>query len=169
MSYPATGTMDPDDTALASAFHLRAGLLAWQASDPELPRTSLAKAFRDNWDKRIGKAMFGGVWSISMARTNLQHPASRAALAIPRREWTGASVTVEHAVPIRILFERFLEAEEASRMRRVLETYRVAVVTREEDARLRAAGLTSSMPSGWRWGDCPNARWEAVGIVVEGL
>ena len=154
--------MDPVDLALA----LRDGLVAWRTADDHVDRRALAKAFRDNWDRRIGKAKFGGVWSIAQARANPRHPASVTALEIGRSRWTGATVTVEHALPIRLLFDAFMEAESAEAMQSVIDAYHVAVVTRAEDGRLRQAGLLSTMPSGWQCGDDPMARWHSVGIVV---
>lgn len=154
--------MEPVELALS----LRAGLTAWRAADEHADRRALAKAMRDNWDRRIGGAKFGGVWSIAQARMNPCHPASLAARDIGRSSWTGSTVTVEHAIPIRQLFDAFMAAESAIEMQPVIDAYYVAVVTRAEDARLRAAGLQSTMPHGWRWGDDPLARWRSVGIEV---
>lgn len=105
---------------------------------------------------------------MSMARSNARHPASSAALKLDRTSWTGKVVTIEHAIPIRVLFEAFLAAESEHPMREVIDNYHVAVVTREKDGRLRAAGLASKMPEGWTWVDDPKARWRAVGIEVSG-
>ncbi len=97
--------------AIDQALSLRRGLLAWRNADPHVDRRGLIKAMRDNWDRRIGLLKFGGVWSVAMARSNERHPASCAAHAIGRTNWSGRLVTVEHAVPIRVLFEEFLDAE----------------------------------------------------------
>lgn len=156
--------------ALFIARSLRDGLRAWDDADPYVKPPQLAKAFRDNWDRRIGAAKFGGVWSIAMARKNKNHPASSDALLVPREAWSKKTVTVEHAVPIKCLFEKFWDADTSDRMRQIISAYEVAVVTCEEDARLKAAGLNASMPEGWVLGrDDPMARWQAVGIEVRAV
>jgi len=151
---------------LEAGLALRAGLRAWAENDPFVERPALSKALRDNWDRRIGGLKFGGVWSVAKARQNKLHPASVAALKIDRSDWTGQTVTVEHAVPITVLYDVFMAANTHALMDAVLRAYNVAVVTREEDRRLRMAGLSRSMPVGWQWGDDPYARWHAVGISV---
>ena len=153
--------------ALQTALRLQAGLKAWAASDPEVSESSLAKAFRDNWDRRVGKKKFGCVWSIVQARGNPRHPASKAALRIPRNEWSGDRVTVEHAIPVKVMYGFFGKAQTDRDMLKIIEAYTVAVVTKEEDKRLTDAGLGSSMPEGWRLGEDPLARWSRVGIEVE--
>ena len=42
----------------------------------------------------------------------------------------------------------------------------VAVITKEENDRLNAAGLKQEMPKGWHLGDNPRARWSKVDIDV---
>ena len=126
------------DRLMREALGLHAGLSAWRNADPAVDDRALSKAFRDNWDRRIGALKFGGVWSISMARGNPRHPARLAALEIPRQDWTGRNVTVEYAMPVGVLCRRFM----------------------------RAAGLQKDMPPGWEWGGDPFARWKAVGIEV---
>jgi hypothetical protein len=155
--------MDPLEQALS----LRAGLVAWRAVDTGADRRALSKALRDNWDRRIGRAKFGGVWSIARARQNMRHPASREALGIDRTSWTKANVTVEHAVPIRVMFDHFIAADNDEKMETVIDAYHVAVITLAEDVRLRETGLHSKMPAGWQLGDDPLARWRQVGIEVE--
>lgn len=153
-------------TGLETARNLRAGLLGWQAADAEVSTSRLAKAFRDNWDARVGMAKFGGVWSIAKARQNLMHPASGEALRIPREDWSGANVTVEHAVPIKVLYPAFMAADTDDQLQAVIAAYNVAVITLQEDRSLRALGLASAMPEGWQWGDDPFARWSMAGIKV---
>jgi hypothetical protein len=97
---------------------------------------------------------------------NPRHPASLAALGLGRSHWTGSTVTVEHALPIRLMFDAFMAAESPAEMQSVIDAYRVAVVTRAEDARLRSAGLQSTMPAGWKGGDDPMARWHSGGITI---
>ncbi len=50
------------------ALSLRAGLTALRAADEYVDRRALAKAMRDNWDRRIEGAKFGGVQSIAQAK-----------------------------------------------------------------------------------------------------
>lgn len=152
---------------LDDAVALRAGLVAWKLHDRFVDRQALSKALRDNWDRRIGGTKFGGVWSLSKARTNPRHPASINALAIGRSNWKKGIVTVEHAIPVDVLFDRFLDASSRDDMTDLIEAYHVAVVTTEEDKNLTKAGLRKQMPQGWSWGDDPLARWQQVGIVVE--
>ena len=157
---------DVVDMALA----LRKGLKAWlkkdrylyDGDDPtESPR--LRKAFRDNWDARIGFEKFGGVWSITKARSNHErHPASEEAQTIPPVAWSKLTVTVDHAIPVKILFSMFWHAETRHDMEAVIEAYEVAVITKDENDRLNAAGWKQEMPDGWRPGDDPQARWKGV-------
>ena len=74
----------------------------------------------------------------------------------------------EHAVPAGVLRAELLGASGDDQ--RVLEVLMgagpVAALLRTEDERLRAAGLGSRMPEGWRVGDDPLARYHAVGIRI---
>lgn len=157
---------------LDKAWHLQVGLKAWYRADrylrdkPPTENSRLRKAFRDNWDTRIGAEKFGGVWSIGKAKTNIRHPASEEALGIARERWSDSTVTVDHAIPVSILFDPFWHADTSDAMRAVIDAYTVAVITRDENDRLNAAGLRQAMPIGWRFGDNPLARWKAVGIEV---
>lgn len=52
-------------------------------------------------------------------------------------------------------------------VRNLMETYgEICVVTIEEDARLKNAGLGSNMPPGWSTGDDVFARYQEVAIGV---
>ena len=62
-----------------------------------------------------------------------------------------------------------MEAETCSEMREIVDAYHVAVVTRDEDARLRSARLNCAMPPGWEWRKDPFARWKLVGIEVPSM
>lgn len=158
------GAFMPD--VLDNALQLQAGLRAWSESDRYVQNSRLQKAFRDNWDNRIGAEKFGGVWSIGKARKNSRHPVSTEALNIPREEWTQKTVTVEHAIPINVLFSAFWDARTRNEMQAVIDAYAVAVVTKQEDERLTALGLRKAMPVGWRFGDDPLARWNKANIEV---
>ena len=71
----------------------------------------------------------------------------------------------EHAVPAGALREALIE--EGVPLDLVLQSAGpVAVLLREEDARLKAAGLNAKMPTGWALGDDPLARYGAVGITL---
>ena len=156
------------DKALA----LREGLKAWLEKDRYLhggdpaESFSLQKAFRDNWDMRIGGEKFGGVWSIAKAKSNGDHPASEEANTIPKKDWSGKTVTVDHAIPVKVLFDLFWRAETPGDMEKVTDAYWVAVITKDENDRLNAAGLKQRMPKGWQLGDDPRARWNEVNIDV---
>ena len=157
---------------LDRALQLQAGLKAWYEADRYLrdkaptENSRLRKAFRDNWDTRIGARKFGGVWSIGKAKTNLRHPASEKALGIARERWSDSTVTVDHAIPVSILFDPFWHADTPDAMQAVIGAYVVAVITKDENNLLNAAGLRQAMPDGWRFGCDPQARWNAVGIDV---
>jgi len=159
---------DVVDKALA----LREGLKAWLEKDRYLhdgdptESPSLQKAFRDNWDRRVGGEKFGGVWSIAKAKSNGDHPASEEANTIPKADWSKRTVTVDHAIPVRVLFDLFWRAETRGDMERVTDAYWVAVITKDENDRLNAAGLKQEMPKGWHFGDDPRARWNEVNIDV---
>ena len=158
---------------LDKALNLQAGLKAWVASDRYLDdsesagKSRLRKVFRDNWDYRIGTGKFGGVWSIGKAKTNHLHPASTEALRIDRKDWTGKIVTVDHAIPVNVLFSHFWEAETPGDMRAVIDAYAVAVITKHEDRHLNDLGLKAEMPDGWRFGDDPLERWKKACIEVQ--
>ncbi len=155
------------------AWALRMGLKAWLEEDPYLhdgdpiESSRLQKAFRDNWDARIGAEKFGGVWSIAKARSNDHHPASEEAKTIPKAAWSKQTVTVDHAIPVKVLFGMFWRAETRCEMEAVIEAYAVAVITKDENNRLNAAGWRQTMPNGWQPGDCPLARWEGVEPPIE--
>ena len=89
-------------------------------------------------------------------------------MRIGRGNRCGQTVTVDHAIPVNVLFDLFWRAETAGDMQAVIDAYAVAVITREENMRLNAAGLRSGMPDGWKSGDEPRARWNTVGIEISG-
>ena len=157
---------------LDKALNLQSGLKAWVASDRYLDdsesagMSKLRKVFRDNWDYRIGAKKFGGVWSIDKAKTNLLHPASAEALKIDRWAWTGKIVTVDHAIPVNVLFTHFWDAETSHAMQAVIDAYAVAVITKQEDELLSALGLRAKMPDDWQFGDDPLVRWKKARIDV---
>jgi len=74
----------------------------------------------------------------------------------------------EHAIPAGVVRKALLDGPRTADA--VAHTLReagpVAVLLRTEDDRLREAGLNAKMPTGWKPGDNPLARYEAVGIVL---
>lgn len=114
---------------LDKALNLQAGLKAWVASDRYLDdsksagKPRLRKVFRDNRDYRIGTEKFGGVWPIDKANTNLLLPASTEALKIDRWVWTVKILTVDHAIPVTILFSHFWSAATSHDMHEVIDAY----------------------------------------------
>lgn len=74
----------------------------------------------------------------------------------------------EHAVPACIVREELLRVSDDPVLisKTLLCAGKVAVLLREEDQKIRAAGLNSKMPSGWSFGDDPFARYKAVGILL---
>lgn len=74
----------------------------------------------------------------------------------------------EHAIPATTIREALLTGPrtEASVRRTLQAAGPVAVLLRTEDARLKRSGLNAKMPGGWKLGDDPVARYEAVGIVL---
>jgi hypothetical protein len=58
-----------------------------------------------------------------------------------------------------------IESPDENSVREIMEKYGdVCVITRQEDAALRAAGLYNDMPPGWQIGDDIFARYRIVGI-----
>lgn len=106
------------------------------------------------------------MWSIDKAKTNLLHPASAEALKIDRWAWTGKIVTVDHAIPVKVLFSHFWDADTSHDMQAVIDAYAVAVITKQEDGYLNDLGLKAEMPDGWRFGDDPLVRWKMARIEV---
>lgn len=75
----------------------------------------------------------------------------------------------EHLVPKRVLVDAIIDEIEKTpdSIYDYLERFCIGVVvTKDEDARLNAAGLRSKMPENWDTKD-PWARYNAVGIKVE--
>jgi hypothetical protein len=76
----------------------------------------------------------------------------------------------DHATPVAVLRELLIEAgyRTVKEVEALVERfYRIGIITRSEDIRLIGLGLRSRMPNGWRAGDGPFARYEAVGITAQ--
>ena len=88
-------------------------------------------------------------------------PRSRAARDLPLGD-----CIVEHVVPQMVIVNQLMDMAEPttpSITALLKRLFRVMLVTREEDARLRASGLRSVMPDGWDGADV-FARYAEVGI-----
>jgi len=74
----------------------------------------------------------------------------------------------EHAVPAGVIRDALLAGPRTPEAidQTLAAAGPVAVLLRAEDARLREAGLNSKMPEGWKVGDDPLARYQAVGIEL---
>ena len=84
---------------------------------------------------------------------------------------SGEPLIHEHVVPKSVIISKLFELSEPSQdaVEHALEKLCIGVVvTREEDLRLNALGLKSSMPSDW-CGANPWARYELAGVSVVDL
>jgi len=88
----------------------------------------------------------------------------------PRRRFYGrdSPFIYEHAIPAGIVRDALLRSDRSERtVGDILSrSGPVAVLLRDEDARIRAAGLARRMPANWSFGDDPLARYQAVGIQL---
>ena len=66
-------------------------------------------------------------------------------------------------MPIKIIANGLFNAKDISETFKILNSYETAYVTKKENDRLNEKYRTS-MPNGWKFGDDPNARHDAVGI-----
>ena len=78
----------------------------------------------------------------------------------------GSPLMYEHSVPSSVVRRVLLEIEptEAAIQSALQSAGEVVVVMREEDDRLRTAGLATKMPTGWKYGDDSHARYAKAGI-----
>ena len=77
--------------------------------------------------------------------------------------------TRDHIFPKKYLKKMLLSLSDPTptQVREMLSEFgEICVITREEDKKLRSAGLASSMPDGWNPGDSLFSRYEKVGIKV---
>jgi hypothetical protein len=79
---------------------------------------------------------------------------------------------VDHAVPLGVIvallqeqFDENLAMTADWLEERLIQLYRLGVITSEEDARLNSLGLRSAMPRGWDGADL-QARYKIAGIVA---
>lgn len=78
----------------------------------------------------------------------------------------------DHAVPVSVLRDQLMSQPPAdldAAREFMIRNYRIGIITIEEDDALTAASLRSRMPSGWRLGDSPFARYDAAGICIQEL
>ncbi len=72
----------------------------------------------------------------------------------------------EHAIPVSLVRDKLLTVEPTlENIAMVLAASSVvAMLLREEDAKLQTLGLQSAMPSGWEWGNDPLLRYKEAAI-----
>lgn len=81
----------------------------------------------------------------------------------------GKKLTHEHTVPLNLLAEKVfsVETDVRTKIREIFDDYcRAAILTKEEDAKLNAAGLRSEMPPDRSYGDNILARYSCIGIEL---
>jgi len=74
----------------------------------------------------------------------------------------------EHVVPASVIREQLIaNRRNHEKIKEILSnTGQVAVILREEDKKLRKAGLAFKMPEDWSFGDDLLARYDTVGVVL---
>ena len=76
-------------------------------------------------------------------------------------------ITYEHPIPSKVVFDLILKAKSEIEITDILKkTDYIVILSHYEDEKLRAKGLISSMPEGWRYGDNVFARYEKANIDV---
>lgn len=83
--------------------------------------------------------------------------------SIVYRDKSKFGLVYEHKVPIKLIVDGLMIANDIEETYKILISFKTAYVIKEEKDRLNAKYRTS-MPEGWKFGDDPNARHEAVGI-----
>ena len=86
-----------------------------------------------------------------------------------RRFYGKESVFIyEHAIPAVVIRQALLESDGLpDTVDKILtQAGFVAMILREEDARLKAMGLNHRMPSDWSLGQSPLVRYDAAGITI---
>lgn len=107
------------------------------------------------------------LWECRDGLSKEQRPQFRSTTAVGMRFGTGELV-YDHAIPFKLLQDELLGLADVTvqRVRGVLDRYgAIVLITKEEDRRLRKAGLGSRMPMGCGPRDVL-ARYRAVGIEV---
>jgi len=123
-----------------------------------MPVSAYSKALREPvhflWERREGSKEECAAYRSRAAR----------GLSFRNRE-----LVFDHSVPFRVLQEKLMKLQPVTpeAVRHLLERHSVvALITKEEDDRLNAAGLNRKMPPGWDKKN-PLARYEAVGIELD--
>ena len=76
-------------------------------------------------------------------------------------------ITYEHPIPSKVVFDLILKAKSEIEIIDILKkTDYIVILSHYEDEKLRAKGLISSMPEGWRYGDNVFVRYEKANIEV---
>ena len=83
--------------------------------------------------------------------------------SIVYRDKSKFGLVYEHKVPIKLISDGLMNAADIDEAHKILSSFKTAYVTKKENDRLNAQ-YRKSMPDGWKFGDDPNARHEAVGI-----
>ncbi len=125
--------------------------------DLGMPVSAYSKALREPvhflWERRTG------------SKEKCANYRSKAAIGMSIKS---RGLVYDHSIPFRYLQGKLLAIENVShdQVKHVLEKYCcAALITREEDAQLNAAGLNRKMPEGWDGVDFL-ARYREIGIEI---
>ena len=125
------------------------------------------RMFRNVIDRELGFAKYGvKVWGARTAVGKLP-TSKKAAQALSEGRVT--DVTVEHTVPVNVLYANFSVAESDAEFQAVVDHYHVALVTKEENKAINRAYVKAQtrMPTDWKMGDAILARYVSAGLELE--
>ncbi len=125
------------------------------------------RMFRNVIDRELGFAKYGvEVWGAGTAIGKL--PMSKKATQA-LNDGHKADLTVEHTIPVSVLYQSFAIAETDAEFQAVIDHYHVALVTKEENKAINRAyvGAQSRMPTGWKMGDAILARYVIARLELE--
>jgi len=147
-----------DDTRRRLQLIVEAVRYCQRVAEMGMPASCYSKALREPiyflWQKRAGES------KASIARFR-----SKNAAGLSFGKW---QLVFDHAVPFKYLQAELLKLSDVNThsVENVLDKFdTVALITKEEDDLLNAAGYRSDMPKNWDGID-PLARYKAVGIVI---
>jgi len=147
-----------DDTRKPLQLIVEAVRYCQRVAEMGMPASCYSKALREPiyflWQKRAGRS------KASIARFR-----SKNAAGLTFGNW---QLVFDHAVPFKYLQTELLKLSDVNTrsVENVLDKFAtVALITKEEDDLLNAAGYRSDMPKDWDRID-PLARYKAVGIVI---
>ena len=76
----------------------------------------------------------------------------------------------EHQIPTNVIRRYLLSLDNSQAIDTAFNNFgSVSILTREEDEMLKEHGLNKDMPEGWKWGDNPQSRYEASGIIISNV